>query len=82
MSIVSALIDDFQDHTEYLTAKNVYRGLEGLYIITDEEEQALKLPSGDYDIPLSMSAKQYAIDGSLVDEEDDGTGLWGDVIQV
>ncbi|KAK1913807.1 hypothetical protein P3342_007052 [Pyrenophora teres f. teres] len=72
----------YHDHTEYLTAKNVYRGLEGFYIITDEEEQALNLPAGDYDIPLSLSAKQYATDGSLVDEENNNTGLWGDVLQV
>ncbi|RMZ70364.1 bilirubin oxidase [Pyrenophora seminiperda CCB06] len=72
----------YHDHTEYQTAKNVYRGLDGFYIISDEEEQALNLPAGDYDIPLSLSAKRYATDGSLIDEDGEHIGLWGDVIQV
>jgi hypothetical protein len=57
-------------------------GLSGFYILTDVEEQALGLPTGDHDIPLSLSARQYAADGSLVFDTNNNTGLWGDIIHV
>lgn len=57
-------------------------GLYGFYLLTDEDEQALDLPTGDYDIPLALSAKQYAADGSLLFDTHNNTGLWGDVIHV
>jgi bilirubin oxidase len=71
-----------QDHTERETGENVYMGLSGFYILTDDEEQALGLPAGDYDIPLTLGAKQYNSDGSLLYNTNNNTGLWGDVIHV
>ncbi|KAH7385947.1 bilirubin oxidase [Pyrenochaeta sp. MPI-SDFR-AT-0127] len=72
----------YHDHTEFETGENVYMGLEGFYILTDDEEQSLGLPAGDFDIPLSLCAKQYSANGSLVYDTNGHTGLWGDVIQV
>lgn len=72
----------YHDHTARQTGENVYMGLYGFYLLTDEEEQALGLPAGDYDIPLALSAKQYAADGSLFFDTHNNTGLWGDVIHV
>jgi bilirubin oxidase len=57
-------------------------GLNGFYLLSDDEEQALDLPYGDHDIPLAVSAKQYAANGSLVYNTHNNTGLWGDVIEV
>jgi bilirubin oxidase len=57
-------------------------GLDGFYLLTDNEEQALGLPTGDYDVPLSVAAKQYDADGQLVYDAHNHTGLWGDIIQV
>ena len=57
-------------------------GLEGFYLLTDDEEEALGLPAGDYDVPLSLSDKQYSANGSLVYNTNADNGLWGDVIQV
>lgn len=71
-----------QDHTEYTTGVNVYLGLEGFYFLSDDEEQALKLPAGNYDVPLSLSAKQYSDNGTLVYNSNGNYGLPGDVIQV
>jgi bilirubin oxidase len=71
-----------QDHTEFETAENAYRGQEGFYIITDSQEQALGLPSGKYDIPLALAAKEYNSDGSLRFETNGNFGLYGDIIQV
>jgi FtsP/CotA-like multicopper oxidase with cupredoxin domain len=40
-------------------------GLEGLYEITDSQEQALNLPSGAYDVPLVLQDRTFNSDGSL-----------------
>lgn len=44
----------FHDHTMDATAKNVYAGLAGLYLIRDEEEDNLNLPSGAYEWSLVL----------------------------
>lgn len=74
--------DGHQDHTEFETGENVYHGQSGFYILSDDQEKALKLPTGEYDIPLSICAKQYGSDGSLVFDTNGNNGLPGDVIQV
>jgi hypothetical protein len=74
--------DYSQDHTEYTTGINVYLGLEGFYFLTDDEELALNLPTGKYDVPLALSAKQYSNSGTLVYNSNRNFGLPGDVIQV
>lgn len=61
---------------------HAYLGLEGFYILTDDEEQALQLPAKQYDVPLALSAKQYSSNGTLVYDTHDNQGLPGDVIQV
>lgn len=40
------------------------------------------LPSGTYDLPLALSAKQYNSDGTLFDPKDETDSLFGDVIHV
>jgi bilirubin oxidase len=71
-----------QDHTEFETALNVYMGQDGFYLLSDDQEKELRLPAGSYDIPLSLSAKEYGSDGSLVYNTRGDNGLLGDVIQV
>ena len=44
----------YHDHAMGNTRLNVYAGLAGLYNIRDDVEDALNLPSGDYEIPLSI----------------------------
>lgn len=55
-----------------------------MYIMTDDEQDALGLPSGYgvYDIPLILGAKQYNADGSLFSLVGETVSLWGDIIQV
>lgn len=60
----------------------MYRGQGGMYIITDPQEQALKLPKGDYDVPLAIAAKHYHDDGQLWYTTGHNNGLWGDIIEV
>lgn len=42
----------YHDHAMNLTAYQVYAGLAGMYLIRDEEEAALDLPGGRYELPL------------------------------
>ncbi|WP_394846148.1 multicopper oxidase domain-containing protein [Pendulispora brunnea] len=56
----------YHDHTMDLTGAHVYNGLAGFYIIHDPAEDALKLPSGEYDIPLLLQDKQFDADNNLV----------------
>ncbi len=42
----------YHSHVHHYTAEQVYKGHAGFFIIEDEEEQQLGLPSGEFDIPL------------------------------
>lgn len=55
----------YHDHAIGQTRLNVYAGLAGLYLIRDDEEDALGLPSGDYEVPLIIQDRSFAMDGSL-----------------
>lgn len=57
----------YHSHAHGLTAEQVYSGLAGMLIVTDQEEQGLGLPS-DYgvdDLPLLIQDRQFQ-DGRLV----------------
>jgi FtsP/CotA-like multicopper oxidase with cupredoxin domain len=72
----------YHDHAEHHTAENAYFGQAGFYILHDPAEDALKLPSGKYDVPLTLSSKQYNTDGTLFSPAGETTSLYGDVIHV
>ncbi len=55
----------YHDHAVGLTRLNVYAGLAGAYILRNDWENNLNLPSGDYEIPLIISDKSFNEDGSL-----------------
>ncbi len=55
----------YHDHAMDRTGENIYRGLAGFYIIEDEEEMALPLPRGPFDIPLLLQDRSFNADGSL-----------------
>ena len=48
-----------------ITRLNVYSGLAGFYIIRDQLELRLNLPSGKYEIPLLIKDRTFNEDGSL-----------------
>ncbi|HEU5255126.1 MAG TPA: multicopper oxidase [Vicinamibacterales bacterium] len=56
----------YHDHTIGITRLNIYMGLAGLYILRDDIEDSLTLPSGMYEIPLVIQDRNIAPDGSLV----------------
>ena len=62
---ISARTDWFHDHVKDLTGRNVYMGLAGMYEISDGQEAALNLPSGNYDVPLILQDRKFNADGTL-----------------
>jgi len=56
----------FHPHPHGHTGEQVYKGLAGLFIITDEEEKALNLPTGDYDIPVVIQDRTFDENSQLV----------------
>ncbi|GIE82365.1 spore coat protein A [Actinoplanes philippinensis] len=82
----------YHDHRMDFTGPQVWRGLAGLFLVTDEVEDALPLPRDDRDLPLMICDRSFAADGSLKYPRRDTThpgaggifhaGIFGDVILV
>ena len=75
----------YHPHPHGATAKQVYFGLAGAVIVNDDEEAALDLPSGEYEIPLVIQDKQFDSDNQLVyspNRHQRMTGVTGDNILV
>ncbi|MDD5579015.1 MAG: multicopper oxidase domain-containing protein [Methylobacter sp.] len=56
----------YHSHTHGVTARQVYSGLAGLLIVSDDQEQALNLPSGDLDVPLVLQDRSFDEHNQLV----------------
>ncbi|MEV4054552.1 multicopper oxidase domain-containing protein [Amycolatopsis sp. NPDC049688] len=56
----------YHDHSHGTEAENVYKGLHGFYILDDDAEKGLNLPSGQYDVPIMLRDAQIDADGALV----------------
>jgi FtsP/CotA-like multicopper oxidase with cupredoxin domain len=57
----------YHDHRMDRTARNNWRGLQGMFLVTDVREKALGLPRGGYDVPLHFSDRTFTADNQLVD---------------
>ena len=55
----------YHDHAMGITRLNVYAGMAGLYLLRDNAELALNLPSGDYEVPLVVQDKIFAPTGQM-----------------
>jgi spore coat protein A, manganese oxidase len=71
----------YHDHVMDFTGRNVYNGLAGCYILSDDYEDSLPLPSGRYDVPLIIQDRLFNPDGSLAYSLV-ANGLFGDTILV
>jgi FtsP/CotA-like multicopper oxidase with cupredoxin domain len=71
----------YHDHGVHHTAQAVYSGLAAQYHLHDEAERAL-LPQGRYDVPLTISDALFDTAGRLVYQDNQFSGVWGDVILV
>jgi len=69
----------YHDHVMGITRLNVYAGLAGFYLLRDDNENGLGLPSGKYEVPLVIQDRSFYSDGSLYypsnpgDLDDDAT---------
>jgi FtsP/CotA-like multicopper oxidase with cupredoxin domain len=71
----------YHDHGVHFTAMNAYSGLAAQYHMHDPLERQL-LPQGRYDVALTVSDAMFAANGSLGYDDNNHSGLWGDVILV
>jgi FtsP/CotA-like multicopper oxidase with cupredoxin domain len=77
----------YHDHSIDVTGPNVYRGLSGFYVRFNERDSgnendpspdALRLPSGDFDIGLVLQDRRFDRNGVLVYDTFDHNGFIGD----
>jgi suppressor of ftsI/bilirubin oxidase len=55
----------YHSHTHEMTATQVYSGLAGLITVTDEQEQRLDLPGGEFDIPIIIQDRRFTAGNQL-----------------
>jgi spore coat protein A len=55
----------YHDHRMGFTAPNVWHGLAGFHLVTDDEDTALPLPRGERDLPVMICDRSFAEDGSF-----------------
>jgi FtsP/CotA-like multicopper oxidase with cupredoxin domain len=60
-----AALNWYHPHPHMHTGEQVYYGLAGAFIIRDEEEAALSLPSGAYEVPLIIRDASFDSSGNL-----------------
>lgn len=63
----------YHSHAHHLTAKHVYKGFAGFFIVQDDDESSLGLPSGEFDVPLliqdrrSVNKPQFTYQPNMMD---------------
>lgn len=60
-----AAFEWYHDHRMGATARNNWRGLQGMFIVTDAWTRRLGLPAGKYDVPLMVSERSFTKDNQL-----------------
>jgi spore coat protein A len=56
----------YHDHAMGLNRLNIYAGLVGMFLIRDEQEDGLNLPTGKYELPLTLYDRNFTTDGQLL----------------
>jgi spore coat protein A len=72
----------YHDHAMAETGRNVIAGLAGMYLIHDDYERSLNLPSGDYDVPLIIQAEGINADGGRYYSSDISQEFYGNAVAV
>jgi FtsP/CotA-like multicopper oxidase with cupredoxin domain len=75
----------FHPHPHQRTGFQVYAGLAGLLLVSDEEESMAGLPSGEFDVPLVIQDRAFNASNQLVyitNPMDQMSGVLGDRILV
>jgi spore coat protein A len=69
----------YHDHAMDRTGPNVYKGLAGLYLLTDDVDASLLLPRGEFDVPLIIQDRSFKPDGNFAFNEDDPSNSFAEV---
>ena len=74
----------YHPHPHGLTAKQVFMGLAGMFVVNDNEEALLKLPSGEFEIPIIIQDKHFEGNNLEYSPNDDEimTGYLGEQILI
>ena len=76
----------YHPHPHGRTGYQVYGGLAGLFLVSDDEEESLNLPTDDYDLPLVIQDRTFDSKNQLVysanNMMDRMTGFLGERIMV
>src|SRR4051794_987755 len=80
----------YHDHGIHHTSQNAYNGLAGMYILHDDVEASLGIPSGasgdpvdlKYDVPMIVRDATFDNKGGLIYEDNSESGVYGDVVLV
>jgi spore coat protein A, manganese oxidase len=56
----------YHEHGHGFTARGVYQGRAGMYILEDDKDRELDLPRGEYDVPLMICDRSFDGDNQLV----------------
>lgn len=75
----------YHPHPHGRTGPQVYNGLAGLLLVTDEEEQKLNLPEGEFDLPVVIQDRTFDKNNQLVylkNRMDRMNGFLGDRILI
>lgn len=55
----------YHDHRMDFTGAMVYRGLAGLHLVRDDEEESLPLPRGERELPLVIADRSFDVEGQF-----------------
>lgn len=67
----------FHPHPHGQTAQQVIMGLAGLFVVSDPAEDAIGLPTGEYDLPLVIQDRTFDADNQFVYGPDPMTRMMG-----
>ena len=65
-----------------MTAEQAYRGLASYFIVSDDAEQALDLPRGEYDLPICIQDADFDSNNQWVLPDANMVGFFGDTTLV
>jgi spore coat protein A, manganese oxidase len=72
----------YHDHAHGRTSRTLYYGLVAMYILEDDLERELELPTGEYDVPVVIADHAFNKDGSFRYVENVDLGFRGDTLLV
>jgi spore coat protein A len=72
----------YHDHGVHHTTETVGMGLAAQYHLFDGLERSLPIPHGEFDVPLIVGDLMFKPDGSILFDDHDESGVFGDVIVV